>query len=246
MDTAAYLTRQGWLGSGHSLHPTGRGIKKPLLISQKRNVLGIGQKRHDAHADQWWARAFDSSLKNLDVGADGTNDIGDSLRPGVSGILEMIHAGGQKWASNGGLYAGFVRGEGLRGTIQPEASTADSLMNDARGKLDQDEMVSPVCQRRRTDIRNQEFKEGLRQRQNEGQAGPHEALPRVKRYEGAATSTAHVRRDSCSHIEGGLKQSHMEISTENELTTAGEQSAMPKRIQMSKQRRKKKQKTYLA
>jgi nucleolar protein TMA23 len=66
MDSSAYLTRHGWLGDGHALHPG--GIKKPLLVSKKANVLGLGKKKNDAHADQWWARAFDSGLKNLEIG----------------------------------------------------------------------------------------------------------------------------------------------------------------------------------
>ncbi|KAL2051449.1 hypothetical protein ABVK25_008316 [Lepraria finkii] len=63
MDTAAYLTSQGWAGHGHALHHSGRGITKPLTVTQKNNVLGIGKKKYDAHADQWWARAFDETLK---------------------------------------------------------------------------------------------------------------------------------------------------------------------------------------
>ena len=120
MDTTAYLTGQGWLGTGHSLHPTGRGIKKPLLVSRKSNVLGVGKKRHDAHADQWWARAFDAGLKSLQVGQNETTGAIQPVKAGVWGQLDMLKAGSQKWAGNGGLYAGFVRGEGLSGTITPE------------------------------------------------------------------------------------------------------------------------------
>jgi len=117
MDTAAYLTNQGWLGLGHSLHPAGRGLKRPLLVSQKSNALGIGKKKHDAHADQWWARAFDSSLKGLEVGKNETTGATNSVKSGSWGTLDMIKAGGGKWAGKGGLYAGFVQGEGLSGTI---------------------------------------------------------------------------------------------------------------------------------
>ena len=142
MDTTGYLTRQGWRGTGHALHPTGRGIKKPLLISQKTNVLGIGKKKHDVHADQWWARAFDSSLKDLSVGkveegklqsrdivvADGLG-IGEGKGQDVEvlvkrrewGQLDMLNAGGGKWVAKGGLYGGFVKGQGLIGTIGVKA-----------------------------------------------------------------------------------------------------------------------------
>lgn len=120
MDTTAYLTGQGWLGTGHSLHPTGRGIKKPLLVSRKSNVLGVGKKKHDAHADQWWARAFDAGLKSLEVGRSNSVGATQNVKAGAWGQLDMLKAGGQTWAGNGGLYAGFVRGEGLNGTITPE------------------------------------------------------------------------------------------------------------------------------
>ncbi|MCJ1245985.1 hypothetical protein MMC30_003189 [Trapelia coarctata] len=120
MDTTAYLTGQGWLGTGHSLHPTGRGIKKPLLVAQKSNVLGVGKKKYDAHADQWWARVFDAGLKNLEVGRNESTGATQSVTAGTWGQLDTLKAGGQKWAGNRGLYAGFVRGEVLSGTITPE------------------------------------------------------------------------------------------------------------------------------
>lgn len=119
MDATAYLTRQGWLGAGHSLQPGGRGIKKPLLVSKKRNVLGLGKKLHDSHADQWWARTFDSSLKSLAVDKDqptGTHHV----TVGGSGALEMVQKGGVKGVGKAGLYGNFVRGEGLSGTLTPE------------------------------------------------------------------------------------------------------------------------------
>ena len=44
MDANAYLRKQGWKGSGHSLDGYGRGIKKPLLITHKQDQLGLGKK----------------------------------------------------------------------------------------------------------------------------------------------------------------------------------------------------------
>lgn len=119
MDTTAYLTRQGWLGAGHSLQPGGRGIKKPLLVSKKPNVLGLGKKQHDSHADQWWARAFDSSLKSLAVDADQATGA-HHVTVGGSGALGMVHKGRGKWVGKDGLYGNFVRGDGLGGTLTPE------------------------------------------------------------------------------------------------------------------------------
>lgn len=123
MDTTAYLTRHGWRGDGHSLHPSGYGIKKPLLVSQKSNAFGIGKKKHDAHADQWWARAFDATLKDLNVSRDGTSGKAETVTFGVGAKqLDMVGRMGGKWAANGGLYGAFVRGQGLEGTITPESA----------------------------------------------------------------------------------------------------------------------------
>ncbi|KAJ9648239.1 hypothetical protein H2199_001092 [Coniosporium tulheliwenetii] len=45
MDAAAHLKRHGWRGHGHSLDRHDRGIKKPLLISQKADLFGVGKKK---------------------------------------------------------------------------------------------------------------------------------------------------------------------------------------------------------
>lgn len=121
MDTASYLHKQGWRGDGHALHHSGRGITKPISISQKQNVLGIGKKKHDAHADQWWARAFDATLKGLNTTKDEATGKtqGVSLRAGAQ-ALQMVGRGGSRWVGQGGLYGGFVRGKGLGGTLEPE------------------------------------------------------------------------------------------------------------------------------
>ena len=121
MDTVAYLNRQGWRGNGHALHHSGRGITKPIQISQKTNVYGIGKKKHDAHADQWWARAFDETLKGLNTTNDNaTGKIeGISLGAGAQ-ALQMVGRAGARWVGQSGLYSNFVRGESLSGTLTPE------------------------------------------------------------------------------------------------------------------------------
>jgi hypothetical protein len=80
MNAEAYLRKQGWQGSGHSLDSTGRGIKKPLLISHKQDQLGLGKKKA-AHTtdDQWWMRAFDASLQSIGSG----KEVRDSCHPPV-------------------------------------------------------------------------------------------------------------------------------------------------------------------
>ena len=69
MNADAYLRKQGWKGSGHSLDLTGRGIKKPLLIAHKQDQLGLGKKKAAYTTDdQWWMRAFDQSLQSIGTG----------------------------------------------------------------------------------------------------------------------------------------------------------------------------------
>ena len=120
MDAAAYLTNQGWQGHGHALHHSGRGITKPIRISQKANVLGVGKKQHDAHADQWWARAFDDTLKGLNTTKNESTGEMEGIAFGSGAqALQMVGIGGAKWVGQGGLYSNFVRGKSLSGTLTP-------------------------------------------------------------------------------------------------------------------------------
>ena len=121
MNAAAYLTNQGWRGDGHALHHSGRGITKPIHIPQKANVLGIGKKKHDAHADQWWARAFDDTLKGLNAPKNAATGKTEGVALGSDDpALQMVGTGGPKWVGQGSLYSNFVRGESLSGTLTPE------------------------------------------------------------------------------------------------------------------------------
>ena len=112
MDASAYLRKQGWRGEGNSLDHTDRGIKKPLLVSKKVDVLGVGLNKHAAVSDQWWLRAFDEGLKRLGTGQETT--LGQVQKVGVN---------------RGGLYGRFVQGERIEGTIglpTPEDSEGTS------------------------------------------------------------------------------------------------------------------------
>ncbi|KAG9200688.1 hypothetical protein G6514_006707 [Epicoccum nigrum] len=101
MNAEAYLRKQGWQGSGHSLDGEGRGIKKPLLIAHKQDQLGLGKKKAAYTTDdQWWMRAFDDSLKNIGSGKEST--------------LSQIQ---KKGINRGGLYGFFVKGESIAGTL---------------------------------------------------------------------------------------------------------------------------------
>lgn len=103
MDAATYLKRHGWRGDGHSLDHTGRGIRKPLLVSKKVDVLGVGLNKHAAVSDQWWMRAFDQGLK----------DLGTGKKTALADVRE-------KGMNFGGLYGRFVKGEGVPGTFKEE------------------------------------------------------------------------------------------------------------------------------
>ncbi|PSS08809.1 hypothetical protein M430DRAFT_37543 [Amorphotheca resinae ATCC 22711] len=119
MNAHALLTSQGWRGTGHSLHPTSdeTGLSRPLLVSRKVNNLGVGKKQHKT-SDMWWMNAFDKSLKGLD-----TSEEGKVVQKITNGGLDMVVKGGSKYVgSGGGLYASFVRGEPLNGTITEETS----------------------------------------------------------------------------------------------------------------------------
>lgn len=113
MNAHALLTSQGWRGTGHSLHPTSdtTGLSRPLLVSQKQNVLGIGKKQHRT-SDMWWQNAFDKSLKGLDTSMEGK-----VVQTITNGGSDMVAKGGGKYVGGGGLYACFVRGGVLGGTI---------------------------------------------------------------------------------------------------------------------------------
>ncbi|KAI4631662.1 uncharacterized protein J4E87_002368 [Alternaria ethzedia] len=117
MNAEAYLRKQGWQGSGHSLDQTGRGIKKPLLIAHKNDQLGLGKKKQ-AHTtdDQWWLRAFDQSLQSIGTGKDST--------------LDQIRTQG---IYRGGLYGFFVKGEMIGGTIGESSATTTDASNPASG-----------------------------------------------------------------------------------------------------------------
>ncbi|KAI4276684.1 MAG: hypothetical protein LQ337_002313 [Flavoplaca oasis] len=123
MNAAAYLTSQGWRGSGHALHPDGKGISKPLLVSKKTNVLGVGKKAHDAYADQWWSRAFDETLSSLN---NPTTSRKASTTDGAKAELPIIAP--SRWTTNGGLYGGFVKGQGLKGTMGALVELNESIM----------------------------------------------------------------------------------------------------------------------
>ncbi len=84
----------------------------------------------------WWMDAFDSSLKGLDTSVEGK-----VVQTLTNGGLDMVAKGGAKWVgSGGGLYASFIRGEPLSGTLTPESEGSAELEGKKRKRSgDEDE-----------------------------------------------------------------------------------------------------------
>jgi len=129
MDAQAYLRKQGWRGSGHSLDHTNRGITRPLLVSKKVDVLGVGLNKHAAVSDQWWLRAFDAGLQALGTGKESA--------------LAQVQKHG---VNRGGLYGRFVKGEGVAGTFgqSVESSTATSAVQSPKLEAIEVAEVTPL------------------------------------------------------------------------------------------------------
>ncbi|KAM3442323.1 hypothetical protein NHJ13734_002431 [Beauveria thailandica] len=135
MNASALLTAQGWRGKGHSLHKTDDavGLAKPLLLNRKDNTKGIGATQHFT-SDQWWMNAFDEQLQGLD-----TSKKGKVVQTITTGKLNAIEKGSLGKYS---LYATFVRGGFLQGTIEAlnkqkddmDESTTDSDLETAEKK----------------------------------------------------------------------------------------------------------------
>ncbi|TQS35430.1 hypothetical protein Golomagni_04150 [Golovinomyces magnicellulatus] len=128
MDAHALLTSQGWRGTGNSLHPTSNtiGLSRPLLVGRKDDKNGLGKKKHQT-SDMWWMQAFDQSLKALE-----TSDQGTLIKSTAStGGLDAVRRGACKWVlANGGLYANFVKGDGLAGSLNSSDPPKDQLIEE--------------------------------------------------------------------------------------------------------------------
>ncbi|KAL0935234.1 DNA-directed RNA polymerase II subunit Rpb1 [Colletotrichum truncatum] len=119
MDAHALLSSQGWRGKGHSLHATDDsiGLAKPLLLNRKDNTKGLGTKAHFT-SDTWWMNAFDEQLQGLDTSKKGR--VTQTVTQGRLNQIEKVSGG--KWM----LYASFVRGGFLEGTIKSQDKTEES------------------------------------------------------------------------------------------------------------------------
>ncbi|KAM7224383.1 hypothetical protein V8F06_000164 [Rhypophila decipiens] len=131
MDASALLKSQGWRGKGFSLHPSNNniGLSKPILIARNTDGRGVGQKPH-VTSDTWWLDAFDQKLKGLDTSKKGT--VTQSVSKGKLDVIVTTGKNG-KYTGASGLYASFVSGGMLQGTLQftSESKTSSSSSTDA-------------------------------------------------------------------------------------------------------------------
>ena len=181
MDAEAYLLRHGWAGSGHSLHPhKATSLKKPLLVSKKVDVLGLGLRRVDAIADQWWLRAFDSSLK--------------AMGSGDKGVLGQVREHGVR---RGGLYGRFVRGERLEGSLLTPTTTTTTTggkgVAEGKGKRKRSTGEKEEGRRKRKRTIEEEEEEGSTEERTARLAGRILGHSRAVRF-GTATPPADGER----------------------------------------------------
>ena len=101
--------------------------------------------------------AFDSSLKGLDTSKEGT-----VVQTSTSGGLDLVARGGGKYVGKKGLYACFVRGEGLNGTLHPLKS--DGLPTPEESEVEDKMAAQNGCGRKRK--REEETKEERRARKS--------------------------------------------------------------------------------
>lgn len=184
MDASALLKSQGWRGKGFSLHPTNNniGLSKPILVSRNTDGRGIGQKPH-VTSDTWWLDAFDQKLKGLDTSKKGT--VTQSV---AKGKLDVIVATGKpgKYTGASGLYASFVSGGMLEGTLnitssgESTTSTTDTTPVSSSSE-DDDSSGSGTRKKPKKESREGETKQERKMRR---------AARRLRKAEKAATKEA--------------------------------------------------------
>lgn len=147
MDAHAHLLSLGWAGPGHSLdsrphkgrrglaydpkqvHNTGSGLIKPLLISQKKNTLGIGKKAHEpAAGNEWWLKGFETALSNVGKS--------ESERTSGTATPELGRPANGYVGRHMGLYGFFVKGGDMEGTIGLDGPKEFTLTRRKKRKSD--------------------------------------------------------------------------------------------------------------
>ncbi|ERF69079.1 hypothetical protein EPUS_01035 [Endocarpon pusillum Z07020] len=156
MDAHAHLLSLGWAGPGHSLdsrpslqhkgrrglaydpsqnNHTGRGLVKPLLVSQKNNSFGIGKKAYEpAAGNEWWLKGFENALSNIGKNSNSEATSG-ATTPGTGNTSSYR-------GKHNGLYGFFVKGQQMEGTIQESAKGQGRGRKRKSDALDQEEDTS--------------------------------------------------------------------------------------------------------
>ncbi len=156
MDAHAYLLSLGWAGPGHSLDSrpplqhtgrrglaydpsqnksTGRGLIKPLLVSQKKNGFGVGKKAYEpAAGNEWWLKGFENALSNI-----GKNSSSEATSGAAT--LDTGITSGYRGKHNG-LYGYFVKGQRMESTMKENAKGQSRGRKRKSDTLDQEEDIS--------------------------------------------------------------------------------------------------------
>lgn len=204
MDAHALLKSQGWRGSGHSLHKSDDsiGLAKPILTSRKNNTLGIGRKSH-VTSDQWWLNALDEQLKSLDTSSK-TSIVQTKKNTKLEGLLT---AGAGKYTGANALYACFVSGGLLQGTLHGDNK------DESTDTTPEAEVPAPPVKK--------ESKEERRARREERRKRKAEKLARD-----GATSTKIVEKESSKSKDKSKSKSKSKPKAEKK-TKLGKKNGVP-------------------
>ena len=118
MNTSAYLIDHGWKGEGYTLQPSGRGLKKPLLTSRKKDAFGLGKAKYSPLRSQWWLSSFDKSLKDFDLQDKAVVAESLATQAEAKNRKDATERIPNKYFNRAGLYGRFVSGDGLKGTLR--------------------------------------------------------------------------------------------------------------------------------
>ena len=119
MDSQKYLESYGWK-KGEPLQKG--GLKKPILVSHKFDLKGIGHHSNDTIC--WWETVFDGQLKSLDVNKDKGFENDEKIRKEIEN---------NERKKNSPLYQMFVKGSVLMGTIDKNGKPLVKDDNNANG-----------------------------------------------------------------------------------------------------------------
>lgn len=204
MNAEALLKSQGWRGLGHSLHHSDDaiGLKRPILFSQKQNVLGVGTNTHRT-SDQWWMNAFDQQLKGMETVEGGTGVI----QKVKGGDLNKIQGKHTKYGAigGGGLYSEFVSGGVLQGTIMVDNSNSSSSNSeeDEEEINEQEKETTPATSEESEEVKSQAI--NFKKESKEERRARKEAKKRRKEKRAMRRAEKTARKSSKPESEKSIK-----------------------------------------